>query len=108
MTYPGIEGQRGVFWINPQAFQVRQSFAGGYPGSPHYQSVVNSWGSYAPAWAVTAAANTPVEEAQDDPHPIEQDNFELPNTEGGTKQFGVDPTSPSEFIDNADPGYTGE
>lgn len=110
MTYPGIEGQQGVFWINPKAFQVRQSFAGGYPGSPHYQSVVNSWGPFAPAWAVTAAADTVAEEAQDEPHPIEQDNFELPDAEGGTQQFGVDQTSPSEFDNQADTnaGYTGE
>lgn len=107
MTYPGSQ-TRGVFWINPKAFQVRQSFAGGYPGSPHYQSVVNSWGPFAPASAVAAAAVTAAEEAVDDPRPIEQGNFELPDAEGGTRQFGVDPTSPSYLSDNADPGYTGE
>jgi hypothetical protein len=108
MTYPGIEGQQGVFWISKTGFQIRQSKAGGYPGYPDTQGVLDSMGSFAPTWGVEAAAITEMTRAGQDPHPIEQDNFELPDAEGGTKQFGVDPTAPSEFINKAGPGYTGE
>jgi len=110
MTYPGFSGQPapGVFWISKTGFQIRQSKAGGYPGYPDTQGVLDSMGPNAPAWGVEAAAITGMARYAADPHPIEHGNFELPDAEGGTKQFGVDPTEPSEFIDNADPGYTGE
>lgn len=108
MTMPGVPGVRGPGWLSTTAFQVRQSFAGGYPGTSHYQSVVNSWGEFAPDSAVAAANVTAAFEHIVDPHPIQADDFELPNAEGGTQQFGVDQTSPSDLSDNADPGYTGE
>lgn len=107
MSYPG-GGTRGVFWISKTGFQIRQSKAGGYPGYPDTQGVLDSMGPNAPEWGVAAAAITGMDRYATDPHPIEQDNFELPDAEGGTRQFGVDQTSPSDPGDNADPGYTGE
>lgn len=114
MTFPGVAGVVGPKTImTPTAQQIRQSRAGGLPGqtnttSPALVSVVDAWGSHAPSWAVAALAAGGMEAYADEPRPIEEDNFELAKAYGGTDQFGVDPTSPSDFEDNADPGYTGE
>lgn len=107
MTFPGVEGIKGPGWLSTTGFQVRQSRAGQYPGTQGATSVVAAMGTHAPAWAVTAAALTVAEEVQDEPHPIEEDDFELPTAYGGTQQFGVDQSAPSDFENNADPGYTG-
>jgi hypothetical protein len=98
MTFPGVEGVVGPGWLSTTGFQVRQSRAGAYPGGETFSTVLDSMGPNAPAWGVTAAAVTVEQEAAADPHPIEQQNFEL-----DFKQYN-NPAGHG----NADPGYTGE
>lgn len=98
MTFPGVEGVRGPGWLSTVGFQVRQSRAGTVPGHHDYTSVLTSMGTNAPAWGVTAAANTVMEEYADDPHPMAKENFEL-----DFKQYNNPPGT-----GDADPGYTGE
>jgi hypothetical protein len=71
-------------------------------------------GSNAPAWGITGETAGGIEAYQDQPRPLEQDNFELPKAEGGKFQFGVDEWDPSHFenhaVDPIEPGqpeYTG-
>jgi hypothetical protein len=107
MTYPGLPGQVGPPPQNTTGWQVRQSRAGEYPGYPDWVTLWQSMGSYAPALGVKAAQVTVAQEVSADPHPIEAENFELADALGGIDQFGVDQASPSTFVNDADPGYTG-
>lgn len=104
MTFPGVPGitGKGVLGLTAVGQQIRQSFAGTTSGVHAFGNVVNAMGSHAPAWATTAAAVTVMEEYAAEPHPIEMENFELPASEGGIDQFGVDQTDPSHFDDNPD------
>lgn len=77
MTYPGLQGQVGPAHHSSEGFQVRQSRAGGYPGTVGFANVIDSMGSHAPASAVVAAAVTVRQEVTANPHPIEAENFEL-------------------------------
>lgn len=76
MVYPGLPGQKGPPPLTAVGQQIRQSTAGSYPGGKTYTTVVDAMGHNAPANAVTAAAVTVMEEAADEPHSIEEDNFE--------------------------------
>ena len=105
MTYPGWEGVVGPAPLSTIGWQVRQSRAGGYP--PSRVTVLDAMGTSAPAWGITAEGVTVEQEMAADPHEIEKGNFELPASEGGTKQFGVDESDPA-FVNNADPGYHGD
>lgn len=78
MVYPGLPGQVGPPGppANHQAQQIRQSSAGSYPGGKTYTTAIDAMGSNAPASAITAQQITVTEEATDDPHTIEAENFE--------------------------------
>jgi len=77
-------------------------------GKVPQQTVLDSMGSNAPAWGIAAENITVMDEYAIDPHPMSHDNFEEGVNEGGIDQFGVDQDSPSQFNNDAAPGYTGE
>jgi len=106
MTYPGWAGVVGPPPATTTGGQVRQSRAG-KPAGGYTTTVLDAMGSYAPAWGITAEGVTVEQEMAANPHEIEKGNFELPASEGGTKQFGVDESDPA-FVNNADPGYHGD
>lgn len=78
MVYPGLPGQIGPSGplANHKAQQIRQSTAGSYPGGKTYTTVIDAMGSNAPASAVAAQQVTVRQEVIEEPHPIEEDNFE--------------------------------
>lgn len=100
MTFPGVQGIRGPSSLmTPTGQQIRQSTAGSYPGGSTWTTVLDAMGSNAPAWGITAKHVTVMQEYAQLPRPMALENFELPLSEGGVDQFGVDQTSPSVFVD---------
>jgi hypothetical protein len=107
MTFPGVQGIVGPGWLSTTGFQIRQSKAGMYPGTAgslrmagarNHQTVLDSMGSFAPAWGMAAEAITVMDEYAADPHPMAKQNFEL-----DFDQYNNPPGT-----GDADPGYTGE
>lgn len=98
MTFPGVEGIRGPGPLSTIGWQVRQSRAGAYPGSPTNVTALDAMGTNAPDWGLEAEAITIMDQHNADPFPIAGQNFEL-----NFDQYN-NPTGTG----SADPGYTGE